>query len=103
MGHHRCWSEDLVFRVFEESFILLRASEQISGVQPVLHIAAGVEGEAAKIFREAEGISKLNRVRRFSLLARPLSRIPRLAKAIAYYEEPQHKNDEFHKIIKEIT
>jgi hypothetical protein len=99
----------LIFRIFEESYLFLRAGEQLTESQPFLHIVANINeapklfsetAEIQKITRETEALGKIRRVNFLGRFARPIARSPRILKAAAYYEEPKHKNSEFNKIIK---
>lgn len=97
----------LVFRVFEESFLLFRAGEQLGDIQPLIHSGVEIEKAAAGFVREAEmsartakeaGLlskeaAELSRTKFIFRILRPVSQTPRLAKAVAYYEDPsvEHK------------
>ena len=111
----------LVIRVVEEGYLLLRFGEQFSEIQPLVHSGLEIEraiskgGEEAAVIareggliaREAEVVAKegkevayLSRTRFISKFLKPFSRIPRVAKAIAYYEEAEIKEKQLHNHLK---
>ena len=92
----------LLFRVIEEIAAVLRISGEISEGQKVVHTGIEIERIAKEeriirelrelekggtVFREIEEGTKLSRTR---FIAR-LFRIPRLAKAVSFYEKPIKK------------
>lgn len=90
----------LVIRLLESSGLLFRFGESIAEFQPVLHEGVGVEKEASKLVKEAEGMGKISRTRIFARFLRPIARLPRLVKAFTYFERPtgNHHAHDSHKI-----
>ena len=89
----------LVFRMFEELFILVRFTGPIEEGQKIVHTVteAAKIGEEQKIIRELEALEKETRVFRSIEEGTKLSRtnmfikflkLPRLARAIPVYEKP---------------
>jgi len=89
----------LVFRMFEELFILLRFTGPIEEGQKIVHTVTEVAkiGEEQKIIRELSALEKETRVFRSIEEGTKLSRtsmflrffrLPRLARAIPVYEKP---------------
>lgn len=114
----------LVFRIFEESFLIFRAGEQLSDIQPLIHSGVEIEkaaadlikesGAASRIAKEAEigakaakeaGLltkeaAELSRTKFIFRILRPISQTPRLAKAVAYYEDPSVEHKKVRNFIK---
>ena len=74
----------LFYRIIEGLFI---AIEYVEKSQHVAHLLEGARsGRFAVLVREGS----LTRSERLARLVRPLSRSPRLAKAVSFYESPEH-------------
>lgn len=81
----------LVFRLFEEILLLTRFGEQFSSAQSIVHEVVTAERlgeEEARIVAEAEKTGKASRLRIISAYFKPLGRLPRMAKAISFFERP---------------
>jgi hypothetical protein len=50
-----------------------------------------------RLVREAEFVAKESRLARFERFIRPIRRLPRLFKAVSFYEHPSVKKTEYHK------
>ncbi|MBI4738134.1 ion transporter [Candidatus Woesearchaeota archaeon] len=105
----------LVFRLFEALGLLGGGVETISATQKVVHEGLEVEKEGVKIIKEGEKLTKLfregteiekevaygaqeaerivkaTRTQLFARFIRPLSRAPRFAKVLHFFEKP-HKH-----------
>lgn len=79
----------LVFRLFERLIPLANAGER---VQSSIHNALEMEREGKLIVREVERAGQISRVRVLTRLVRPLARIPRLIRALSFYEKPTGKH-----------
>ncbi len=88
----------LLFRLIEEIIILTRISESLAETQKFLH--TGVEitrisqeaNEEAKILREIQEASRLERTSMIARIIRPAERIPRIWRMLHFYESPENKN-----------
>lgn len=104
----------LVFRMFEELFVLLRFTGPIEEGQKIVHTVteAAKIGEEQKIIRELSALEKETRVFRSIEEGTKLSRtsmflrffrLPRLARAIPIYEKPiKHEIKEAGKSIEKV-
>ncbi|MBI5398923.1 hypothetical protein HZB03_05655 [Candidatus Woesearchaeota archaeon] len=81
----------LVFRIFEGFGLLGGGAETVSAAQKVVHEGFEVEKEVARGVQETERIVNATRSKRFARFIRPLSRVPRVAKALHFFEKP-HKH-----------
>ncbi len=84
----------VMFRVFEEIILLARIERGIGEAQAVLHTGVGIEKEiskAARVEKELIYGSKFSRTAKFARELRIVSRFPRLAKAVSFYEHPHHR------------
>lgn len=87
----------LLFRLIEEILILTRISESLSESQKFLH--TGVEigriskeaNEEARVLREIQEASRLERTSLFARILRPAERIPRIWRMMHFYEKPYKK------------
>jgi c-di-AMP phosphodiesterase-like protein len=93
----------LVFRIFEAAGLLGGGADTVAATQKILHEGVEVEKEGVKIVKEgaqiekevargmqeAERLAKATRAQRITRFIRPLSRAPRLAKALHFYEAPR--------------
>ncbi|MBU4451343.1 MAG: ion transporter [Nanoarchaeota archaeon] len=77
----------MMFRLVDE-FIL--ASEVVRESQQTLHIAEGIEKEAATAAKDIKGAKMITRSERMLRELRVLSRVPRFAKAARFFEKPKH-------------
>lgn len=80
----------MIFRLVDE-FILV--SEVVKEGQQTLHIAEGVEKEAAVAARDAKEIKVVARSEKMLREVRILSRAPKLAKAARFFENPKHTHN----------
>ncbi len=85
----------LVFRLVEEIVFLTRFSAEFKEGQSILHTIvegrrefAELFGKSEKLIREAEAAGKISRTERILRVMRPVARVPRLVKAIPFYEKP---------------
>ncbi|MBI5871797.1 hypothetical protein HZB88_01805 [archaeon] len=85
----------LLFRVIERVVILAEISGSIKQFQMLFHEGMEIEKETAKIFeeggkivQEAEKVGKTSRVKSIIRIFKPVSRSPRLVKALPFYEQP---------------
>jgi hypothetical protein len=94
----------LMLRLFEE--VLLLSERSIFTLRDLFHagvileeetVAVRAGEEAAKVARTSEVLAKEGRVALISRWIRPLRRLPRLLKAISFYEHPKHKKTLYHK------
>lgn len=84
----------LIFRLIEEILILTRISETLSQSQQFLH--TGVEigrvalesEEEAKVLKEIQQASKLERTSLIAKIIRPAERVPRIWRMLHFYEKP---------------
>ncbi len=84
----------LIFRLVEEIIILTRISESLGESQKFIH--TGVEigrisreaSEEAKILREIQEASRLERTSTIARIIRPVERIPRIWRMLHFYEKP---------------
>jgi hypothetical protein len=97
----------LLFRVFETLGLISESAETISATQKILHEGVEVEKEGAKLVKEgaeiekevargiqeAERMTKATRAQRITRFIRPLSRAPRFAKAMHFYEMPRRRHE----------
>ena len=84
----------IMFRVFEELILLARIERGVGEAQAVLHTGVGIEKEvskAARLEKEVLAGSKFSRTAKFARELRIISRFPRLAKAVSFYEHPNHR------------
>lgn len=85
----------LTIRLIEEYLLIFRAGEELATGQKIAHAGIEVEREFTKILKGAEiekelkflEYGKLSRGELFVRFLRPIARIPRLFKAISYYEK----------------
>lgn len=89
----------LVFRFVERFIILIEISRDYSHFQTLFHEGLEIEKssvkmieESSKIIQEAEKAGKASRVNKIIRLFRPISRTPRLMKAVPFYEQPTGKH-----------
>lgn len=78
----------LLFRIFEEVFVIARLAEETPRWQAVFHF----ERETAEMYSELEKAGKMSRFERLlgiRRVIRPLLRIPRFVKAFGFYEKPK--------------
>lgn len=88
----------LLFRVVEEIIILTRISETLGKSQEILH--TGVEigritqaaDEEARVLKEIQEASKLERTSMVARIIRPAERVPRVIRMLHFYEKPKSKN-----------
>ena len=87
----------LIFRVVELFSDMLLFSATLKEGQSILHQSLEMEKEAAHIIKSAEHAKKLSRTSKFFRFLRPLARLPRFVKAVAYFEKPikHHKTVAF--------
>lgn len=77
----------MMFRLVDE-FIL--TSELVKESQQTIHIVEGVEKEAASAARDAKEVKTVARSEKMLREVRILSRTPKLAKAVSFFENPKH-------------
>jgi len=88
----------LIFRLVEEAVLLFRVSTEVKEVQAALHTAIEAKKlpvimeDTAKIVEEVEKTGRISRTRLVLRALRPLQRLPRLLKAIPFYEKPTGKH-----------
>ena len=75
----------MIFR-FVDEFIL--TSELVRESQQTVHIAAGIEEEAAKDIKELKSAKAITRSEKMLRELRILGRVPRIAKAAHFFEGP---------------
>lgn len=90
----------LVFRLFEELYLLANLPSLLTQPPTVLHESLILEKEGIRLLRAAEYQGRLSRTRLVVKFIRPLQRLPRILKILPYYERPTR---EHHKTIEEIT
>lgn len=83
----------LIFRLFEEIFILSRFGETLGTGQKILHEGLEVEKEVSKVAAEVEKSGKISRTRLFVRFIKPLQRIPRFLKVFTFFEKPVKRNN----------
>jgi hypothetical protein len=74
----------IFYRLIEGIFI---AIEYVEKSQHVAHLLEGARSGRFAVFIRSGGLTRSERLTSF---IRPLSRSPRLAKAIKFYESPEH-------------
>ncbi len=84
----------LFFRLIEVFLILVPISESFQSFQMMLHEGLEIEKEGSKIVKEA---SRSSRYARMVKIIRPVLRLPRFLKIIAYYERPTGKHHHYEK------
>jgi len=77
----------MMFRLVDE-FVL--TSELVKESQQTIHIVEGVEKEAVTAARDAKEIKVVARSEKMLREVRILSRVPKLAKAAGFFENPKH-------------
>jgi hypothetical protein len=87
----------LMFRLVEEILILARVSESLSETQKFVHtgveigrVSKGIE-EEARVLREIQEASRLERTTLIGKIIRPAERIPRIWRMLHFYEKPERK------------
>lgn len=87
----------LVFRFVEVFADVFLFTSTLKEGQSILHQTLELEKEAVHIIQEAERAKTLSRTSRFFRLFRPIAKIPRLVKAVSYFEKPfkHHKTVAF--------
>ncbi len=88
----------ILFRIFEEAYLITRLAPVeigISETQQVLHELRGVD-EATRLVREAEVVGRTSRVGMFGKMFRPISRLPRVLKGMAFFEHPLTRKNRAH-------
>jgi len=87
----------LIFRLVEEIMLLTRVSGALSESQTFLH--TGVEigriaragEEEARVLKEIQEATKLERTARIARILRPVERVPRIWRMLHFYEKPYKK------------
>ncbi len=101
-----CWLDILAvfpffifFRFIEQFIIIVDLSKDLKQFQLLFHEGLELEksgakllDEGAKLIQEAEKAGKVSRVKKIVRFFRPISRSPRLLKALPFYEEPTGKH-----------
>jgi hypothetical protein len=84
----------LIFRLIEEIILLTRVSETLSQSQGLLHtgvevgrIASGGQ-EEARVLKEIQEATKLERTAKIARIVRPVERAPRIWRMLHFYEKP---------------
>jgi hypothetical protein len=88
----------ILFRVFEEVYLITRLAPVEIGIadtQRVLHELRGAD-EAVRLVREAEVVGRTSRVGMFGKMFRPIARLPRVLKGMAFYEHPLTRKNKGH-------
>ena len=88
----------ILFRVFEEVYLITRlvpVEIGIADTQKVLHELRGAD-EAVRLVREAEVVGRTSRVGMFGKMFRPIVRIPRVLKGMAFFEHPLTRKNRGH-------
>lgn len=80
----------MMFRFLDE-FIL--TSEIVKDGQQTIHIADGIEKEAASAAKDAKGAKIVTRSEKMLREVRILSRVQRFAKVVHFFENPKHKHN----------
>lgn len=87
----------LVFRLVEEILLLTRIGESLSEGQKFLHTSVEIgriskeASEEARILREIQEASKLERTSMIGRIIRPVERVPRIWRMLHFYEKPYTK------------
>ena len=89
----------LVFRVVERFILLIELSSDLKTFQMLFHEGLELEKSGAKFLREggrivqeAEKVGKVSRAKQIVRFFKPIQRIPRLLKALPFYEKPTGKH-----------
>jgi len=77
----------MMFRLVDE-FVL--TSELVKEGQQTLHIAEGVEAEAAAAAKDAKVVKMMTRSERMLREVRVIARFPKFVKAAYFFEHPKH-------------
>ncbi len=88
----------ILFRIFEEAYLVTRMAPievGIADTQKVLHEIRGAD-EAVRLVREAEVVGRTSRVGMFEKMFRPILRIPRLLRGMAFFEHPLTRKNRKH-------
>ncbi len=91
----------LLLRVFEE--VLLISERSVSALRNLFHVGVVIEEEilagqeAERLAKTSEVLAKEGRVGLISKWFQPLRRLPRLLKAISFFEHPSKRKILYHK------
>lgn len=90
----------MMLRVFEE--ILLISEGSVTTLRNMFHAGLVLEEEVTaetkltRIAKSSELIAKEGRISLFAKWFKPLRRMPRLLKAVSFYEHPRHRKTLYH-------
>lgn len=82
----------LLFRFFDEIRLIFRlTATEAKEAQLIFHEGLELE-KATKVIREGEEVAKISRSSRFLRFIRPIARVPRLFKAIEFFNHPSERH-----------
>ena len=87
----------LIFRVLEPILIYAELPKEVKSFQLIFHEGLEFSKEATKLTKEVEAAGKTSRIKSILRIFNNIERIPRIAKALPFYEQPVGKHH-LHKI-----